>query len=125
MLIFLAYSVGSCALLRACISEEHPEEGAHASAAAAATPAASARAEGRSQGKAPSMVDFLGGLNVAYFGGMAALEAYCLLLHPLLLPQLQFLPLLLTSVYCALGLTKDWVCLMQQQQTSREKKKVM
>jgi alpha-1,3-glucosyltransferase len=46
----------------------------------------------------------LHGLERAYLWGFVLLEAFTSAAHPLLLaPQLPFLPLLLTSVYCALG----------------------
>ena len=40
---------------------------------------------------------------------LALLELYCAALHPLVLPGLLFLPLMLTSVLCALGLLWVWV----------------
>lgn len=43
-----------------------------------------------------------------YLGGMVALELYKVLLHQYVLPQLPFLPLMLTSVYCALGVGGVW-----------------
>lgn len=40
----------------------------------------------------------------AYLAGFVPLEAFCAALHPALVaPRLPFLPLLCTSVYCALG----------------------
>ena len=40
----------------------------------------------------------------AYLAGFALLETFCAALHPALVaPRLAFLPLLCTSVYCALG----------------------
>ena len=45
----------------------------------------------------------------AYLAGLPALEAFGALVHPLLLRRrLPFLPLLLTSVYCAGGMSWAW-----------------
>jgi hypothetical protein len=45
----------------------------------------------------------------AYLCGLAALEVYCSAVHPLVLAKrLPFLPLLLTSVYCAAGMAWAW-----------------
>ena len=48
----------------------------------------------------------------AYLMGFVPLEISCTVLHPwLLASKLPFLPLLLTSVYCALGISYCW-CLL-------------
>eukprot|EP00775_Hariotina_reticulata_P003940 gene3940-4194_t len=48
----------------------------------------------------------------AYLGGLVALELYCTLGHSMLFGQhLPFVPLMLTSVYCALAFTWSWVWL--------------
>lgn len=45
-----------------------------------------------------------------YMGGFVLLEAYCSLLHPALLgSRLPFLPLMLTSMYCAVGVGWVWM----------------
>lgn len=45
----------------------------------------------------------------AYLYGLVPLEVYCSMLHPLLLHgALPFVPLMLTSVYCALGMVYAW-----------------
>lgn len=44
-----------------------------------------------------------------YLCGFIALELYKTCLHDLVLPHLPFLPLMLTSVYCALGVGGVWV----------------
>ncbi len=50
----------------------------------------------------------VGPVETVYVLGMLVLEVYKRVLHGVLLPQLPFLPLMLTSVYCALGI--GWVC---------------
>ncbi|KAF5828993.1 ALG6, ALG8 glycosyltransferase family-domain-containing protein [Dunaliella salina] len=48
-------------------------------------------------------------LAVLYLTGIVALELYCSFVHPALLgAKLPFLPLMLTSMYCALGLGWVW-----------------
>lgn len=43
-------------------------------------------------------------LEVAYLCGFGAIEFFCAVVHPALIaPRLEFAPLLLTSVYCAVG----------------------
>ena len=45
----------------------------------------------------------------AYLAGLPALEVFGAVVHPLLLRRrLPFLPLLLTSVYCACGMSWAW-----------------
>ena len=47
-----------------------------------------------------------------YLLGFVPLELYCTAVHPVVFSTaLPFLPLLLTSVYCAVGLSVCWVCL--------------
>ena len=40
---------------------------------------------------------------------LALLELYSVFLHPTLLPRLPFIPLLLTSLFCSLGLVWVWI----------------
>ena len=50
-----------------------------------------------------------------YLWGFVALEAYCSVVHPYTLGvKLAFLPLLLTSVYSAVGVTYVWLCMAYQ-----------
>ena len=44
-----------------------------------------------------------------YLYGLVPLEVFCVLVHPFVLKQkLPFLPLLLTSTFCAVGVTCCW-----------------
>ena len=44
-----------------------------------------------------------------YLYGLVPLEVFCVLVHPFVLKQkLPFLPLLLTSTFCAVGMTCSW-----------------
>lgn len=55
---------------------------------------------------------FLHKLERVYIGGFVALEADCAGLHFIVFgPNLPFLPLLLVSVYSALGVTHTWLCM--------------
>lgn len=51
-------------------------------------------------------------LELFYLVGLGALQIYCSAVHGLLGLQssFPFLPLLLTSVYCALGVVYSWIC---------------
>ena len=52
----------------------------------------------------PSLLGFLRPWEALYLFGFVPLDAFCSLLHPLLLaPRMPFMPLMATSVYCALG----------------------
>ncbi|KAF8065603.1 dolichyl pyrophosphate alpha-1 [Scenedesmus sp. PABB004] len=86
---------------RAAAAEAAPEAGAGVPRAAAPAPAA-----------APSMGEVLGWLprgTRLYVAGLAAVEAYASLGHAALLRgRLPFVPLLLTSTYCALGVCAAW-----------------
>lgn len=45
----------------------------------------------------------------AYVWGLVPLECYCGLMHPLLFRgRMEFLPLMLVSLYCAVGITAVW-----------------
>lgn len=116
MAIFLIYSLCSCMLLRACTAGEGENQQAGEDPTGSEKGVEPSRqGENRKvSGEAMGWVQFLGVWNVVYFCGMACLEVYCRLVHPKILPRLEFLPLLLTSVYCAIGLTKDWDCLARQ-----------
>lgn len=50
-------------------------------------------------------------LESLYLLGLLPLELYCSIVHSSLglTEKLPFLPLLLTSVYCALGVTYSWL----------------
>ena len=49
-----------------------------------------------------------------YLLGLIAVEFYGAALHAWVAPRLEFLPLMLTSVYCTLGLARGWLCLGHQ-----------
>ena len=52
----------------------------------------------------------LSAIEVLYLVGYVALEAYCSFAHQAVLGlRLPFVPLMLTSAYCALGITWVWV----------------
>lgn len=56
--------------------------------------------------------DFLHTVERIYLGGFVALEAYCAGLHSIAFGlKLPFLPLLLVSVYSALGVMQIWLCM--------------
>ena len=60
-------------------------------------------------------VSFLCTMEKIYLGGLVALEAYCIGLHPVVFgAKLPFLPLLLMSVYSALGVMYIWLCMASQ-----------
>ena len=51
---------------------------------------------------------FSGTLFAVYLCGLVPLYLLTQLLLPLVLPQLEFMPLLLTSAYCAVGTMHGW-----------------
>ena len=55
--------------------------------------------------------DLLTRCDKVYLLGLGAVEVYCAALHAWVAPCLEFLPLMLISVFCALGVTKEWLCL--------------
>lgn len=55
---------------------------------------------------------FLNKAELMYIVGFLALEAYCTGLHSIVFgAKLPFLPLLLVSVYSALGVSYVWLCM--------------
>ncbi|XP_078441793.1 ALG6, ALG8 glycosyltransferase family [Wolffia australiana] len=64
---------------------------------------------GRVKGEALSVYAILGKARSCFLMGLAGLEIWNQLLHPLILgPRLPFLPLMLVSVYCAVGMVYSW-----------------
>lgn len=58
----------------------------------------------------PSSGALLAPVVLVYLAGLVAVQLYCSVLHPLLrAPRLPFLPLMLNSVYCALGVSAVWM----------------
>ena len=58
---------------------------------------------------------FLHPAELVYLGGFVALEVYCTALHSFVFgTKLPFLPLLLVSVYSALGVSYVWLCMAIQ-----------
>lgn len=48
----------------------------------------------------------------AYVWGFVPLECYCSLVHTLVFPgRMEFLPLMLASLYCSVGVTAAWACM--------------
>jgi alpha-1,3-glucosyltransferase len=103
-----------------------PAVSAHGAAAAAAT-ASSRRGKPRQETSTLGSWADAGGLLPAWLGtpvkvylvGLVLLEAYCSMGHEVLLQgRLPFLPLLLTSTYCAVGVSWAWaqLCCMYARQ---------
>lgn len=58
---------------------------------------------------------FLHKAELIYLGGFLAVEGYCTGLHSIVFgAKLPFLPLLLVSVYSALGVSSIWLCMAKQ-----------
>ena len=94
VLIFVLYSWGSYAALHHC----------HCTMDAQRPAVQAAGSVGRKQ-------ELLSRWDKLYILGLGALGVYCAALHAWVAPRLEFLPLMMTSVYCALGLGQEWVCL--------------
>ncbi len=104
MLILVISSLASCALLRKCGQDPVREDGV------------SKKSTVGDPGLRRSLIRLLGGLNCVYLLGLVGVELLSVAVCPLLLPRLPFLPLMLRSVYCAAGLTRDWQFLYWQVQ---------
>ena len=64
-------------------------------------------------GDGPPPPPLLRPLERAYLLGLVPLEVYCTWAHPVLLRgALPFLPLMLTSLYCSLGMVYLWLACM-------------
>ena len=116
----LIYGIYTCACW-SLLSDELPAEGGAAADAHAAKQAAhdgplSASINPRPGPAAPhggtlrsaNHERLLARREAAYLAGLPALEAFGAVVHPLLMPRLPFLPLLLTSMYCAVGMAWAW-----------------
>lgn len=58
----------------------------------------------------PKPVDVQSVVVWAYLAGFLALELFCSAVHPAVWgPRLPFLPLMLTSVYCSIGMLAVWL----------------
>lgn len=55
-----------------------------------------------------SVIKLLGRLNVLYLLGLVGLEVFCSFFCPIVAQSLPFLPLMLISMYCAMGLMHQW-----------------
>jgi hypothetical protein len=64
---------------------------------------------------APPLLSSFSRMEVLYLLGLLWLEVYCSVLHPYLpaAAALPFMPLMLTSLYCALGMSYAWWRLAQ------------
>ena len=98
VLIFLLYSWGSYAALHHCHRSSVQAQGAGVQAA----------------GYTKLNPDLLSRGDRVYLLGLCAVEFYSAALHEWAAPRLEFLPLMVTSVYCSLGLAKGWLCLGHQ-----------
>ena len=77
------------------------------------TPAKSAQAPPSSTPRPPSLLPFLSSVEKVYIIALLAVQVYCLALHGVLDAEgkYPFLPLLLTSVGCAVGVGWSWILL--------------
>jgi hypothetical protein len=93
VLLFGISSLASCELLSECLEEVEIDEELFGKLA---------RRRWR------SIMELLGWQRLVYLAGLVGVEVFCALFCPLLIPKLPFLPLMLTSVYCAAGQMSIW-----------------